>query len=280
MKHVTRIALASALAISATTADARRAGGVGGWGLDLQFRSETTLPMSSGGSYSLCHLVDQMTFLFVPVYTTLDGYAISETGCEGDEYIPFTSQQMTNFQDMGLIPADIPATPKLSAQELMAGHAWLILGAIVLMFKILIGLRSRSSKPRRRLSKEAEMQTLAAMCHVAVADGTIDEREVKEISSIMSRLTGKSISFGQINTLLRDMRDDPIDPSLLGQDLKPGEKEVVMEASLNIAVADGQMDPREHSLVSEIAQALQIRGPEFRSALQRISGHLAQTNPA
>ncbi|MDB4053954.1 TerB family tellurite resistance protein [Octadecabacter sp.] len=55
---------------------------------------------------------------------------------------------------------------------------------------------------------------------------------------------------------------------------------MVLEAALNIAVADGEIHPHEYAVVSELAQRMRIGADQFRSALARISAHLQTVQPA
>nr|WP_245581515.1 TerB family tellurite resistance protein [Octadecabacter arcticus] len=52
------------------------------------------------------------------------------------------------------------------------------------------------------------------------------------------------------------------------------DRQIVLEAALNIAVADGEIHPHEYAVVSELAQRMRIGADQFRSALARISVHL------
>jgi uncharacterized tellurite resistance protein B-like protein len=276
MIRIFLIGFVATLISVASPADARR-GGAGFSGEKLVFVSPSSIPIDlnapSGGNMSICHLVDTMSIVFVPLYTSVQSYVLSDQNCEGDTFYNISQEQFASFQAMVLIPADLPAEPKLSVSQLIFGHAFIIFVAMGLFFKLLINFRSRPRKPK--VSSEAVMQTMAAMCHMSTVDGDVDENEIREISAIMMRLTGRKVSFAEVSNLLRDMQNDPIDPSLLGRDLKKGENLIVLEAALNIAVADGRMDPSEYALIQEIAQALRISGADFRDALARIAGHLS-----
>ncbi|MEL6960879.1 MAG: hypothetical protein AAGL89_18230, partial [Pseudomonadota bacterium] len=110
-----------------SAANPAHAGGT--WGQDLRFVAETQIP-GNESNMALCHLVDYLNVLFVPVYTTIEGYALSNDGCTGDMYRELSSEDLVTLQGAGLIPSDVPATPQADLQAWLWGHAWLILGGV------------------------------------------------------------------------------------------------------------------------------------------------------
>jgi len=260
------LALAIGLSATATQADARAT-----WGQDLRFVADTKIP-GTQGTMSLCHHVDYMDILFVPVYTTMLGYALSNSGCEGDTFRTVTAAEVTAMKASGLIPADVVSDPNPSILDRIWGHAWLILGALGLL-KVGIGAlkggKGRSGKPDM-----LAIHSLVAMSQVAIADGRIDDSEVQQIANILTRLTGKSYVPSQVTELLSQLNPSSSDLDQIGQDLSEKDRQIVLEAALNIAVADGEIHPNEYAVVSELAQRMRIGADQFRSALARISAHL------
>jgi len=117
------------------------------------------------------------------------------------------------------------------------------------------------------------------MSQVAVADGHIDDREIHQISSILTRLTGRGYSVEQVADLLTRLNPSPSDLAQVGQDLTEADRQIVLEAALNIAVADGEIHPSEYAVVSDLAQRMRVGADAFRSALNRISAHMQTTQP-
>lgn len=271
-KVVPSLALALSLMSLATTAEAR-----GRYGEDLRFVAETTIP--GGSTISLCHLVDFMDALFIPVYTSVQGYALSNDGCEGEMYRSLSTEHFLDLQSAGMIPADLPATPKQSLPNMIAGHAWIILGALGLLAKGATFIAGRR-KPKAASPDNLAIHSLVAMSQVAVADGHIDEREVQQIANILTRLTGRGYSPAQVSDLLARLNPSPSDIAQIGADLSEADRQIVLEAALNIAVADGEIHPSEYAVVSDLAQRMRIGADQFRGALNRISAHLHTTKPA
>lgn len=281
MRHFLKLtALALGLFV-ASPADAR--GSFGQWGTDLVFVADTTIPSAGANNQpiALCRMVDYMQIFFVPVYTISKGYALSNDACADGMYRDLSTKHLADLQAAGMIDASVPATPTLDLKQLIWGHAWLIIAAIALLFKLATRLRSRShsgkgSKPADTLA----IHSLVAMSQVAVADGNIDQRELQQISAILTRLTGRGYSIEQVSDLLTRLNPSPNDLDEIGQDLSESDRQIVLEAALNIAVADGEIHPNEYAVVSDLAQRMRIGADQFRGALNRIAIHMnaAQTS--
>ncbi|MCF2869575.1 TerB family tellurite resistance protein [Octadecabacter sp. G9-8] len=272
-KIIAAIALTIGLTSTATQANAGAR-----WGEDLRFVANTSIP-GTDGTMALCHLVDFMDVLFVPVYTTVNNYALSNSGCTGDMYRDLSAAQFTELQTAGLIPADLPATPAVSPVMRAWGHAWLILGAIGVLKTAYIALRGKK-KRKTGTPDMLAIHSLVAMSQVAVADGRIDDAEVHQIASILTRLTGQAYAPSQVMDLLSRLNPSASDLDQIGQDLSEKDRQIVLEAALNIAVADGEIHPNEYAVVSELAQRMRIGADQFRSALARISAHLQSVQTA
>ncbi|AKS45022.1 Tellurite resistance protein TerB [Octadecabacter temperatus] len=267
-KFLPIIALSFGLTTTASTADAYIVSGE-----DLRFVAETSLPGQAGEPVSLCHLVDFTNALFVPVYTSVQSYALSPDGCVGDSYRALSAEQFSAMQASGLLPAELPEAPRATIKDLLWGHAWLIVAAIGILFSALIAFRDR--KPRKAKTPDAlAIHSLVAMSQVAIADGRIDDAEVQQISSILTRLTGTSYAPQQVMELLSRLNPSPSDIDQIGEGLSDGDRQIVLEAALNIAVADGEIHPSEYAVVSDLAQRMRIGADQFRSAMARISAHL------
>ena len=274
-KMLPMIALVSGFTLMAGSADA----GAGRWGNDLHFVAETTVPAPGGtGVMSLCHLVDFMSVLFVPVYTTVEGYALSNDGCTGSMYRDVSSQQVAQMQALGLLPTDIPVEPSRSLQDLLWGHAWLILGGLGILVRGL-GMLRGGGRRRAKTPDALAIHSLVAMSQVAIADGRIDDAEVHQIAQILTRLTGKGYGPQQVMEMLQRLNPSAADLAQVGQDLSEKDRQIVLEAALNIAVADGEIHPNEYAVVSDLAQRMRIGSDQFRSALARISAHLQTVQP-
>lgn len=276
-KLISTLALALGFAIPATTADARVS-----WGEGLRHVAETNVPDSQGNPMSLCHLVNYADLLFVPVYTSVQGYALSSNGCASGAFRSVSAELFADMQARGIIPATLPATPSLDLKNLIWGHAWVILVGLGLLKTALVARSSgRGRKPKKAGAPDMlAIHSLVAMSQVALADGLIDDAEVHKISSILTRLTGKAYSMQQVSDLLAQLNPSPSDIEQIGQDLSERDRQIVLEAALNIAVADGDMHPNEYAVISDLAQRMRIGANEFRGAMARITAHLQTIQPA
>lgn len=249
------------------------------YGDDLIYVADTTVPAPSGGVVALCHHVDYADALFIPVYRTIQGYALSSDGCTGESYRPLTPENFEVMQATGMVPMNLPVVAALSLRDIIFGHAVLILTAMAFLFKGLAWLIHGRAKPAAKAQDALAVNALVAMSHVAVCDGNIDEAEVRQISSILSRLTGRAYNTQQVVNLLQTINPSPSDIARIGQDLSPKDRQIVLEAALNIAVADGEIHPSEYAVVTDLAHRMKIGATEFRSALARISAHLETGAP-
>jgi len=233
----------------------------GRWGTDLRFVADTTIPANDGQAISLCHLVDTVEILFVPVYTVVEGYALAKDNCTSDTYGDLSNAQLASLKADGLVAADIPDTPQLNPTQFAWGHAWLIVGALALVFRGFMFLTSRNGRSRRKNVPDAlATHALIAMSQVAVADGHIDQSEIKSISALLTRLAPSRADLAQV-----------------GQDLSQNDRQIVLEAALSIAVSDGEIHPSEYAVVSDLAQQMAIGADQFRTTLARASAHLNST---
>lgn len=272
------LALVFGLMSAASSAQAQVA-----WGNDLRLVSDTKVPDAQGNFMSLCQLVDYANFFFVPVYTTVEGYALSTSGCEGEVYRTVPPELFAEMQARSVVPTDLPAKPSLALKDLAWGHAWIIVIGIAVAFKVMAYMIGGGRRPRRKAAGSTDMLTvhsLVAMSQVAVADGRIDEAEITQISSILTRLTGSGYSPDRVRDMLSRLNPSPSDLAQVGQDLSERDRQIVLEAALNIAVADGEIHPSEYAVVSDLAQRMRVGGDQFRSALARISAHIQTAQPA
>ena len=276
-KLFTMIALSFGLTAAATTADAYIS-----YGEDLRFVAETNVPNANGvGKVALCHLVDFASLVSLPVYTSVNSYVLSSDQCTGANYSELSLDNFAVMQTAGLIPADIPAIAKADLQSLIMGNALLILGVVAVIFKLLFSALNRGGVSRKAKAPDAlAIHSLVAMSQVAIADGKIDAAEIRHIAQILTRLTGRAYDPEQVTELLNRLNPSASDLEQVGQDLSEKDRQIVLEAALNIAVADGEIHANEYAVVSDLAQHMRIGADQFRSAMARISAHLQTMNPA
>lgn len=250
-------------------------------GETLRFVAQTTIPVAGNGtSISLCHSIDQTTFLGLPVYTRTTGYALAAEGCTASATQDLSAQHLADLQAAGFVPSSVPSTPKATVGQIVWGHAVLILTGLGVLGRAVgrLALRQRRKKPA---SPDAlALHSLVAMSQVAVADGRLDSREMQQIAQILTRLTGQSYSADQVSELLDRLAPSASDLAEVGLNLSEKDRQIVLEAALNVAVSDGDIHPSEYEIVTYLADRMRIGADQFRSALHRIAGHLQAASAA
>ncbi|WP_165352743.1 DUF533 domain-containing protein [Loktanella sp. IMCC34160] len=273
---------ALALTLSVGLPSAANAGVPYGYFGDLTFVAETSLPGPDGNA-ALCHYTTKYHLGYLGFWRSSNGYVLSPSGCEGDSFRAITYEQMQTFQKLGMISADLPTAPSMTGKELLSGFAGTaILGMLALMNLISTLRHNRPGKRRRKAAPQCAVATLAAMCHVAKADGHVDETEITAIGVRVSELTGHSFSRERIAEMIH-MADDHLSPHeyvQFGADLSEADRRIVLEGALGVAVADGEIHQAEHAFITNLAQALGVRGDEFRLLLGRLAAGLGGPTPA
>lgn len=269
--------------ISTTSADARRGGG-GGWYEDLEFVADTEYP-----GLSLCHLVKHQSFLGIPLTTESIGYALAENKCDADSFYHFDAADMKEAQADGVIDRFIPIEPSISSGQQIGNYAWyavvaLVLGAFafskIRRFLPSSGGRNRGTAPAQQpkgINPHVSEVILHAMCKVAKADGFADAREIAVIRNVYNQLTGEEIAQHLVTARLDTITGHENHETLnqLGAGLSPEERQLMMQASLMVAVADGEIQREEHGLVMSMAKMLRISGDELRGMLAQIAPRTA-----
>lgn len=250
---------------------------------ELTFVAETGVYAPSGDTtLSLCRISTKHHVGFIGFWRNDAAYVLSESQCLEDGFYRISQEDMTAYQETGLIAPEVPAAPTLTAQEIATGFSGTFLLVLALFFKAAIELREFVSRRRRTGSNTAAINTLAAMCHIAKADGEIDPAEIEMIGAVIFDKTGRQFSIQQIAQMIELTEDtlDPEDYAGFGEGLTEHERERLIEAALIVAVADGEIHPAEHSLMMNLARGLNIPAAKFRKALQSVAEELAGLSPS
>jgi hypothetical protein len=278
-----RLAFALVLTVSiAPPAKAEPGGGMLRQEQELFRLSDTGIPTGSGGTFALCHLVESLSVASIPVRSTITSYALSEDNCTGAAYRPLSPAAVDQAQATGALPADLPATPRMTPRQLVAGHAGPIALVGALLFAVLARLiHGRLERgPRRRVSDTLAINALAAMTHVAISDGDVDDRQVRHIAGVLTGLTGRRYPPARVRGMVDEVQSHIADVDALGEGLTAAEGRVVLESALRVAVADGSIRPGAYQRVSQIAHRLRIGGADFRDALARIAATMKPATKA
>ena len=100
------------------------------------------------------------------------------------------------------------------------------------------------------------------MIAMLLADGVIDDQEVRELQVTFEDLAGVAITEQDLREEIAGVQEHGFDAlELVGQfapTLNDRGKEILMTAAFQIAVADGHVDDSERALLEQIAQRLEL----------------------
>lgn len=250
---------------------------------ELSYIAETRVHSSTGAeTMALCRVSTKYQAASIGFWRSNLGYALSDSGCLGEAYLALTVEDFAAYQQTGLISPDLPIHAKLSTTSILSGFFGTFILVFILAYTGLLNLIRVSGRRKRKAGQTASVNTLAAMCHVAKADGALEKAEIDLIGRIVAEKTGRRFSSAQILQMI-EMTEDSLDPEDyvgFGEGLTEEERMLVMEAALTVAVADGEIQAKEHSLVMNLAQGLGIRADQFRAMLASVAEQLAGLNPS
>lgn len=109
---------------------------------------ETEISAADGRPMALCLKRRHIRLSALPIWTKAQGYALSAAGCQSDSFLWLSDREFAAAQSMGLIPRDLPLTPRLDLSETLRG-AWglgVLLGGMAALGLLLIVTRRRRSK--------------------------------------------------------------------------------------------------------------------------------------
>jgi len=245
----------------------------------------------------LCHWVEHLTFKRIPLTAESRGYAVTYGSCETDAFTPLSEEEVLEAQANGLISSELPISPRLSKAQIFmnvviwGGIGTVVVGTVLLnlgLFKkrrkavegsalMANGLTSlRGPKKPKPMKKDAVTKALAAMCHIAKCDGSVEGDEVMAIAKTIKNISGQSIPVAQIVAMISETPEafDEDDYQMIAQGTSAEDCKRIFEAALSVAVSNGDIAQAEYSAVRSLAEALSIGADEFRASLDQIAGHL------
>lgn len=241
----------------------------------LRFVAHTAIPPTdSATSISLCHSIDQTALLGLPVYTQTKGYALAEYKCAAGTAQDLSAQHLADLQAAGFVSASLPSEAKANLVQFFWGHAVLVLMGLLLFARSIINIIRHERRTKPASPDALALHSLVAMSQVAVADGSLETPKKQQISQILTRLTGQFYTVEHVSDLLDRLAPSADDLADVGLNLSDKDRQIVLEAALNVAVSDGHIQPKEYEIVTYLAERMRIGAEPFRSALRRIAGHL------
>jgi len=278
MRKLGIIAVAAlSVTLMADRAEARRGGGAI-WmeSQQLHLAAPTRISSGNGNSMALCHLSTKHHIFQLGFWRSLDGYALSYTGCTGERYVPVDAARMQRMRDAGEVPADLPVEPQMQTAQLVSGFAGTAaLGATFGLFGLLKLIASARRRRRRNAMTGATgfgQRVLDVMCHAAKADGIVDPEEVKLIAFASQKLTGTAYPDEQITRLI-GMAGDRLSNEefrAFGEGLSAQQKETLMRGALMVTVSDGTISQSEKGFLARLAASLGISSIEMQGMLRSL----------
>jgi tellurite resistance protein len=113
------------------------------------------------------------------------------------------------------------------------------------------------------------------MIKIMIADGEVDPGEVHTVSVIYQELTGVAVSEDVIRAKATLAQSQGKDLQAALTDLAPHlsdeGKSTVLKAAVKVAIADGDFETAEQSLLTEIASALGMSEDQMRATVAELT---------
>lgn len=279
MRKLGYIPVAAVLALAATSHEAEARRGLGAIWMDshqLHFVAPTTISNGTGGRMALCHLSKKSHIFQVGFWRTLEGYALSYEGCQGERYIPVAPERMARMIGAGEVPEALPVEPKMQLAQVVSGFAGsAAIGAtlgLMGLLKLIAGARRRRRRNAMTGADGFGQRVLDVMCHAAKADGVVDPEEVSLIAFASQKLTGLAYPSEQIERLIgmAGTRISDEEFRAFGEGLNAHQKETLMRGALMVTVSDGTISQSEKGFLARLAATLGISALEMQGMLRSL----------
>jgi uncharacterized tellurite resistance protein B-like protein len=113
------------------------------------------------------------------------------------------------------------------------------------------------------------------MIAMLLADGVIDDEEVKELQMIFEKVSGISVTEQDLREEIAVVQQQDSEALEIVQKLSPHlndkGKELVISAAFNIAAADGHVDESETRFLKEIADAMELTPAHLNGLLAELA---------
>ena len=242
----------------------------------LDLVADTGIEGPDGKPLSLCHYSSKYHVFYLGFWMKSHGYALSANGCDDDTYYDISEADFKDAQSRGLIPADLPAKPKMTLNQIANGFGGSALVGLAILF-LLIKAAGGARRKSARKSQMGQMPAVAtqivdAMCHAAISDGELDDSEVTTIAEITKQMTGEELEEERIRLIISKASAKPTDNEFkaFGAGLGPVEKELVLKAVFAVIAADGQIVDSEHRFFIKTAQALAVDADTVRRIVEDV----------
>jgi hypothetical protein len=244
---------------------------------DFEFVDRTTVAAGGESGIALCYSTNDIRFLGYTVFSDITGYALVSEACAGEVAQRLTPADMQELRDSGQISPSIPLIARNSLQRNLTNYglwAAIILGLIAVIIrrvKSLLGYDLRG--PLRRKTTQ---RIIKALCHAGQCDGVIDSHDIALIRKTAARLTRRALRTADIVKVADkiDARLTPQDYVALGNGLRDGEKDVMMQAVFYLTLQNGRLLPSEYEFLTGLAYGIGMPGEDFRRVMNVALGDL------
>lgn len=244
---------------------------------DFEFVDTTTIEAAGESGIALCYTTNDIRFLGYTIFSDISGYALVGDACEGEVARRLTPADMQELRDTGQIDASIPLIAANDLARNLTNYGfWIavILGLVAVIIrrvKSLLGYDLRG--PLRRKTTQ---RIIKALCHAAQCDGVIDSHDIALIRKTAARLTRRALRAADI-VKVADKIDGKLTPQdfiALGNGLRDGEKDVMMQAVFYLTLQNGRLLPTEYEFLVRLAHGIGMPGEDFRRVMNVALGDL------
>ncbi len=135
---------------------------------------------------------------------------------------------------------------------------------------------STANRQTEAMFMVAAKQVMIAML---LADGIIDDSEVKELQDTFESLAGVEVTEQDLREEIAQVQQSGFNVLELVQQFGPSlndkGKEILITAAYQIAIADGHFDETEQVLLQQIAESLELTKAHFRGLLAELETPMA-----
>lgn len=135
-------------------------------------------------------------------------------------------------------------------------------------------LESDPAQNSRALEAEYHQAVKSVMIHMLLADGVVDDNEVKTAANIYRSVAGKSLEEQELRddiAAVQSSREDLAETlrGLQGS-LNDEGKEMALKAALYVAMADGEFQPEEKALLADIGANLGMTSAHIQGVISSV----------
>ena len=233
----------------------------------------------NGKSVSICYKT--MTYYFLAGVYTTDEHVLCE-GPPSQRYWPIpTGETLAKLQRDGLMPATLPHYERGMFDYVIGYSLWLFIAAIAIYLPF--SMRSDKAKKSKALDV-LKLGVRRVMAHTAVASNVNAEHSRALAFRTYEAIFKESLQDSDFDADIAWVRQDPtaLDGYLgaIGRNLDNQSKVILLQAAVQVAMADGGMDAGEQDALRHIAQRLGMKPKDAENFLSRLGAPPPPSQPS